>query len=213
MAGSTVTREQFPPGELEDVDGVPCARVERALFDEVRRVESRRNGAVAIDMAVAAGLSTVAAMADYLETRYAWTGVGRVRKALALACDDSRSPQESRMRLVWVLDAGLPTPWCNKPLFDRQGRLLGYPDLFDPEAGVVGEYDGQDHLERDRRRRDIAREQVFRNHGLEYFTVVRGDLGNRALVARRMLDARARARFLPPEARAWTLERPARWDR
>lgn len=110
------------------------------------------------------------------------------------------------MRLVWVLDAGLPTPLCNVPVYDRGGRLLGVPDILDPAAGVIGEYDGADHLTRDRRQRDIVREQRFRDHGLEYFTVVRGDLRNRDAVARRMRAARARARFASPDQAMWTLK-------
>ena len=50
------------------------------------------------------------------------------------------------MRLVWELDAGHPRPLCNVPLFDRHGRHLATPDLVDPGAGVVGEYDGAVHL-------------------------------------------------------------------
>ena len=211
VAGSTVSKEQFPPSELELVDGLRCSSVARATFDEVRRVHSEREGVVVIEMAVAAGLLTVSDLAAYVETRYAWEGVPRVRKSLALAIDDSRSPQETRMRLVWLLDAGLPPPLCNQPVFDGRGQLLGYPDLLDPVAGVVGEYDGADHLRRDRRRRDIQREQRFRDHGLEYFSAVRGDLRDRDLVARRMLRARARARFLPPGERSWTLQPPAWW--
>ena len=207
--GSVVSKEQFPPGEKILVEGVPCSIVTRALFDEVRRTGSPRDGAVAIDMAAAARLTSVDEFADYVETRYAWTGVPLVRKALALASDDSRSPQESRMRLVWVLDAKLPWPLCNVPVFDLAGTLLGYPDLFDPVAGVVGEYDGADHLIEDRRRLDIEREQTFRDHGLEYFAVVRGDLRDRQRVADRMRAARARARFDRPEARRWKLEAPA----
>ena len=56
------------------------------------------------------------------------------------------------MRLVWVMDAGLPTPLCNEPVFSLDGQLLGYPDLFDPEAGSVGEYDGADHKDGKRHR-------------------------------------------------------------
>lgn len=205
--GSFVWREQFPPGELVVVAGLPCSVAERALFDEVRRIGSPREGAVAIDMAAAAELTSVGRFASYVAGRCAWTGVPLVRKAVALAHDGSRSPQESRMRLVWVVDAGLPVPLCNVPVFDRAGRLLGVPDLLDPVAGVVGEYDGFDHLKKDRRQRDIVREQRLRDHGLEYFTVVRGDLQNRNAVARRMRAARSRAKFLPADRRAWSLSR------
>ena len=80
------------------------------------------------------------------------------------------------MRLRWVLDAGLPPPLCNRPLFDLDGNLIGIPDLFDPVAGLVGEYDGADHKDGERHRADVAREERFRDHGLEYFQIVRGDL-------------------------------------
>jgi hypothetical protein len=103
-------------------------------------------------------------------------------------------------------------PLCNRPVFSLDGRLLGLPDLLDPVAGLVGEYDGADHLRRDRRRRDIDREQRYRDHGLEYFTVVRGDLADRPAVVRRMCAARQRALQRPATAVRWTLDEPA-WYR
>ena len=206
-----VSRERFWWDELEVLDGVACAIPERALFDEVRRVGSLRGGVVAVDMACAAGLTSVAGMCEFLPSRNGWTGVPLVRRVLPLASDDSRSPQESRMRLAWVVDAGLPPPLCNKPLFDLRGNLLGVPDLLDPVAGLVGEYDGQDHTRQDRRRSDGAREHRLREHGLEYFELVGGDLTDIPSVVRRMHATRSRAAFLPPEQRRWTLDAPAWW--
>jgi hypothetical protein len=207
-----ISREQFPPWEYEVVDGVPCAVVARALYDETRWSPADRRAVVAVDMTVAAGLIGVEEFRAYVESRPAWTGVYRARFAADHAIADSRSPQESLMRLAWILDAGLPQPVCNHPIFSLDGELLGYPDLLDVEAGVVGEYDGADHLRRDRRSRDRTREERFRDHGLEYFCVVQGELGLGDLVARRMVAARRRALFLPPERRLWTLDEPA-WFR
>jgi hypothetical protein len=201
--------EQLSPVETEIVAGLACTTVERALFDEVRRRGTVRDGVVAIDMVVAAGLTTVADFSAYVERRPAWTGVGVTRGAVDLACDDSRSPQESRMRLVWIIDANLPVPLCNQPLFSLSGDLLGYPDLFDPVAGLVGEYDGADHLEEDRRSRDRTREERFRDHGLEYVAIVSGELPRRTHVVRRLRSAYRRAPFAPPEDRRWTLDHPS----
>jgi hypothetical protein len=106
-----------------------------------------------------------------------------------------------------VLLAELPTPLCNRSIFDLDGQLLGIPDLFDPVAGLVGEYDGAHHKDVLQHRTDVSREELFRNHGLEYVEVVQGD--SRATAAQRIRDARARAKFLPPESRVWTLTRPA----
>lgn len=206
-----VSREQLAPYERELVAEVSCTTVTRAVFDEMRREGRLRPAVIVVDMACAAGLTTVSEMTAYTAGRAAWTGVPLVRKALVLATDHSRSPQETRLRLIWVIDAGLPPVLVNRALFDRSGRLLGYPDLLDPVAGVVGEYDGADHRDRARHRSDVAREDLFRSHGLEVFTVVADDMRDLSLVVDRMQRARARAKFLPPALRAWTLEPPPWW--
>ena len=206
-----VSRERFWPSQIEEVAGVPCACAERSVFDEMRRVGGRRSGVVVTEMAIAARLTTLDRMWAYVSGCNGWTGVPIVRKSLLLVSEDSKSPPETLMRLNWELDAGFPRPLCNKPVFDLAGNLLGYPDLFDPVAGVVGECDGADHLQRDRRRHDAAREQRFRDHGLEYFELVRGDLAHPGIVVQRMQSTRRRARFLPPEQRTWTLEPPPWW--
>jgi hypothetical protein len=208
-ARSTISRERFPPSERTVVDGIPVATVQRAVFDEMRRVGTLLHAVQTIEMTAAARLISVALMTAYVTPgRKGFTGVPLARRALALAIDDSRSPRETWLRLIW-LSLGLPAPLCNQPVFDLGGRLLGYPDLFDPVAGLVGEYDGADHKGRERHRRDVARQQLFRDHGLEYFEVVAGDTAE--VAGARMLRARRRARFHPPEARAWTLEPPPRW--
>ena len=76
-----------------------------------------------MDMMAAAELVSVAQMRAYVAQRPAWAGVGQVRRALPLASEHSRSPNETRLRLLWV-DAGLPTPLVNQ-VYDRDGRLLG----------------------------------------------------------------------------------------
>jgi hypothetical protein len=204
--GSHISKEQLAPTERLVIGGLPVTTIQRALFDEVRRRNELWSGVQAIDMAAAAKLISVKLFEEYVAHRKAWEGVPLVRKAVALAGNDSRSPRETWLRLVWVLVADLPPPLCNRSVYDRDGRLLGIPDLFDEAAGLVGEYSGAHHKGRERHRKDVSREDLFRNHGLEYFEVVEGD--SRAVAAARMLSARARTKFLPPESRAWTLEAP-----
>ena len=204
----TLTQEQLAPTEWSMVDGMPCTTVQRALFDEVRRTPSVRESANAIAMAAAAWLISRRLFARYLTLRNAWTGIPHARAAVLLAVDGCRSPQEFRMYLCWRLDAGLPMPLLNCEVYDLDGRLIGIPDLFDPVAGLVGEYQGADHKDGERHRLDVEREERFRDHGLEFFEVVGGDLNRREVAVQRMLNARARAKFLPPESCAWTLEPP-----
>lgn len=179
--GVSISREQLPPKELRLVEGIKCTIPERALFDEMRRRGLLRSAVVAAEMTIAARLTCAEAMSAYVATRNAWTGVPFVRKALAMVVADARSPQETWMRLMWEVDAGLPRPLVNQPIFDLRGNLLGIPDLLDPELGVVGEYDGAAHKHRDRHQRDVAREQLFRAHGLECFSLVGGDMTNRSM--------------------------------
>ena len=112
---------------------------------------------------------------------------------------------------MWTLDAGLPRPLVNQPVFDRRGRLLGYPDLLDVEAGLVGEYDGEDHRRSLRHSHDVGREALFRRHGLEVTRATSWDLRDRADLCDRIRDARARCRPLPLDRRSWTLTPPPDW--
>ena len=193
------------------VAGIWCTTLQRALYDVVRKAHGLREAVVMIDMVAAARLISVEQFGLYVVDRPAYTGVPLVRRALSLATNDSRSPMETLMRLVWILDAGLKEPLCNQPVFSVDGHLLGFPDLLDVESGTVGEYDGVDHKDRERHRKDVEREQRYRDHGLEYFTVVGGDIRDRQRVVRRMCSARNRARFDSPSQRRWTLAAPPWW--
>jgi len=206
VAGSAVSREALPSDEVEVRHGIRCTTVERALFDEMRRTGDLREAVVAMDMAAATELTSIRRMRAYVKRRSRARGSKLCLRALDLATEHSRSPAESRMRLVWILDARLPAPLCNRAVYGREGQLLGVPDLFDPVAGVVGEYDGAAHRGRERHRHDVVREDVFRRHRLEYFKIVAGD--DDVIVVDRMLTTRARAAFLDPAERPWSLVRP-----
>ena len=210
--GDDLIRDILNPDEIVEVRGVPCTTVPRASFDAMRYARDVRRAVVALDMMAAAGLTTVAEMRDYVGRKQAWTGVQRARDAVALADDLSRSPQETRLRLMWQLDAGRGRPLVNRPLFDLRGRLLGYPDLFDPEAGVVGEYDGADHRSAQQHSDDVDRESGFRDHLLEVVRFTGPDMNAPQRVTERIRAAYARARWVAPARRTWTLVPPAHWS-
>ena len=115
------------------------------------------------------------------------------------------------MALIWMLDSELGRPRCNDPVFDLAGHLIAVVDLLDPGPGCVGEYQGAEHKEGERHRKDVAREQGLRDAGLEVFEVVGGDLADRDLVVKRMHAARERSLFRRPADRRWTLEQPQWW--
>ncbi len=115
----TIDQAGLSVAERVQVAGIWCTTLPRALYDVMRRARGVRDAVVMMDMTAAARLISVRQMVSYVEGRPAYTGVPLVRKALALAIDDSRSPMETLMRLIWVLDAQLAPPLCNQPLFDR----------------------------------------------------------------------------------------------
>lgn len=209
VTGVRVMQHSLAPGARVHVGGLPVTTVQRALFDEIRRLGDLWSAVQAIDMTTAAGLTSVWLFAGYLAEANSLPGVPLARQAAALAVDESRSPRESWLRLVWLLLAGLPQPLVNVPLFTIDGRFLAKPDLFDPVSGTVAEYAGLVHLDHHQRRADLEREADIRAHGLEYVEVVRGD--TRSTACDRLLAARARAPFLAPADRCWSLVPPAWW--
>jgi hypothetical protein len=190
---------------------IACSRPLRAVFDAARDSADLREAVVAIDMMAAAELTSVTQLREYVAAQGGVRGVSKVRSAVDLASEDSRSPNETRVRLIWQLDAGLPRPLVNQPVFDLQGRLLGIVDLLDPVAGVVGEYDGADHRSARRHSADVDRESRLRAAGLEVFRVTGPDVSRREVVVQRIRQARARAMRLPQGGRSWTTVPPPDW--
>jgi hypothetical protein len=206
-----VTQEHLDLQEMTALDGLPMTTVRRSLGYEMRYAGSIRNAVVAFCMAAYSDLVSIEEMNAFFARHRGWDGIRLARAAMALAEENCWSPQEVRMLLVWLLDAGLPRPLCNRPVFDRSGRHIGTPDLLDIEAGIVGEYDGPLHLHGSQRRKDRDREEAFRGVGLEYFTILTGDVRDRMRTAERMRLARSRARFEAESRRRWTVDLPHWW--
>lgn len=204
-------RNPLEPGSVVVRHGISCVSPERAVFDAMRVAPGVAEAVVLMDMAAAGRVTSLSRMWLFVQAHPGWDGAPQVRAGLLLASEHSRSPNETRMRMRWRLDAGLPEPLVNQPIFDLRGTLLGYPDLLDEEAGLVGEYDGAEHRGAARHSKDVGREDVFRRHGLEMFHVTGPDMDRTREVVQRMHAARARARWLPPDRRSWTSTPPPWW--
>lgn len=204
-AGIRLDRGTLHPAEVVTRHGIRCACVERALFDEMVHRDDVREAAVAMDMTAAAQLTSIARMRRYVTWRAGARGVRLVSAALGLADEGARSPQESRLRMVWEIDAEWERPLTNRAVYDVSGSFLGTPDLLDPVRGVVGEYAGADHRDRARHVSDVRREDLFRRAGLEYVEVVGPDLHDRDLVVDRIHAAGERAGRFPQH---WRLGPP-----
>jgi len=209
--GIQVSAERLQPADLIEYDGLRLTHAARSVAFEMRYARSLVAAVQAIDMAAYSDLVSIDDVAAYASGLNGWTGIPLCREAIQLADENSWSPAEVTMRVIWRRDAGLPRPVCNRPLFDLRGNFIGTPDLFDPETGVVGEYDGALHLAGAQRLKDVEREERYRDHGCECFTMLAGDIVQPNGVVERMLQARERATRRPELARNWTLEPPPGW--
>lgn len=213
VPGIRVSAERLDPGHLTVVDGVAITWPVRSTWFEMRHAVSVEAAAVVLAMAAYDDLVSVAEMAAWEFEHPAWTGAPQCRAAVAVAHENCWSPMEAVTAYVYEVAAELPRPLCNRPLFDRRGKHIGTPDLLDPEAGLVVEYDGATHLRVAGRATDVRREERYRAHGLEYLTVLAPHLGDRNLLVDRMVQARNRSRFEAESQRTWTVITPPWWVR
>jgi hypothetical protein len=206
-----VRQRQDPVGQVRVIAGLPVHEPARALLDEMRLADDLVDAVVAADAVLAARLTSREEMGELLSSHAGWQGIAQARRAVELAEGGSKSPPESRLRMLWVLEARLPRPVVNRPVFSRAGRFLGYPDLLDPEAGMVLEYDGADHRMVRRQTSDNHRQEGLDEHGLQVLRVTSLDMRDHDALVRRIHGVRRRCTFLPPERRAWTLTPPPGW--
>jgi hypothetical protein len=207
--GIAICEEKLDCRDLIVVDGIRVTTAVRSACFEMRHAATQREASAVLDLAAYSDLVSIDELQDYALAHPAWTGIPQCRDAIPYADENSWSPTEVDMRWVWTNVAGLPRPLCNHPVFDRDGRHLGTPDLIDPETGVVGEYDGALHLAGARRARDLRREAAYRSVGMEYVTMVAQDRHDPSPFVRRLREAHARARQAGPGR--WTLEPPSWW--
>lgn len=196
------TYRELPEQELRTRHGIATVVPERALLDHLRTVGDSIEAVVGMDMALAARITSKETFASYVATQ---PRGDRAKAAWVLArCSEhSRSPYETRLRILLELEAGITGLLVNCPVHDEEGMLLGIADLLDPEAGLVIEYDGADHRTPRQHRRDIAKDEALREAGLEVLRVTSADLAAPSRLAGRVTRALARVSAAP---------RPRRWS-
>jgi hypothetical protein len=203
--GVVLTRDRIPPDEVVLVQGVRCAIGERALFDEIRRLDRFEDQVVAADMAFGGELTSIRRMRRYRWSRYWYRDVRRLDRVLPFASEHARSRPEVDFRLLWVREAGWADPLVNREVRDLDDGFVGIPDLLDVRRGVVGEFAGAGHRAADQHEDDLGRADRFHRVGLQIVEVVRRDLSDVPRVRLRMAQAAERAALLPQR---WQLRPP-----
>lgn len=208
--GVLVSQDFLHPDDVEVHDGVPCTLAARSAAFEARRALCDDAAVSVLDMAAYDDLVSVQEMTEYVGGLGPMTGIGRLREAVAGADENAWSPTEVTMRRHWQRATGT-RPITNVPIFTLAGQHLATPDLIDPAAGVVGEYEGSLHLLGSRRADDVRREGLLRHHGWEVVTMVASDLKNPDAFLDRLHDAYRRAAGRRTPADTCTLTPPPWW--
>ena len=148
-------RQVLLPDEVVVLDGIPVTSEARTWLD-LAPVLSIADLVATGDSAVR-GSATPDELAELISRATHRRGVVRARSALPLLDARSRSRPESHLRYALV-SSGLPAPAVNEPIFDAHGGWLAEPDLSYEDVRLAIEYNGRDHADERRMRKDITRE-------------------------------------------------------
>ncbi|MEP9361920.1 hypothetical protein ABLE68_03070 [Nocardioides sp. CN2-186] len=209
--GVTLSEDWLFADDVVELDGLPLTRAERSVSYEVRRAWSLHAAVQVIDMAAYDDLVDIASLTAYASRLRGRPGTKQLRHALRWADENAWSPQEVIMRLYWRDAHPRTRVWTNRPIFDLRGNHMLTPDLLDVEHGVAGEYDGAVHLERAAFRRDLNRDALYRDLGIELVTMMSADTRDVTDFLARLRGAYRRAAARTGAPRSWTVEQPDWW--
>jgi hypothetical protein len=142
-AGIVARNERIATDEITLVGGVPVSTVARTAFD-IGRFQARGRAIARLDALMRAAPFSVEDVLLLTKRYRGARGVKLLKDALPLVDGGAASPRESWLRLVYI-DAGLPPPTTQIPIFDVDGTLLRTVDMGWEEYKVLSEYDGDQH--------------------------------------------------------------------
>ena len=209
--GVRPTWERLLPDEIIEVDGVHVTIPEYSATFEARHAGSGIQAVQALDMAMMFDLTSLDELVEFRIRRLATTtGIAQLDAALSLSSENCWSPPEATMRVLWAVDRPECNLLVNRPVFDLGGRPIGTPDLIDPVAGVLGQYNGAPHDSAEQRSRDAEVNAAYAAAGLEVVTMTAADLPDGYAFLYRLDRAYLRARR-KDRRRGWTTALPTYW--
>jgi hypothetical protein len=174
LPGLRTRGDRIGEDEIVIVDGVPVSSPTRTALD-LGCWYPTTSGVAAID-ALARATHIKAADVELLAQRYPGRrGIARARLAISLFDSGAQSPKETWLRLV-LMQAGLPRPQTQIPVFDEFGSAIAYLDMGWEDVKVAVEYDGDHHRsDRSQYNWDIRRLERLHHRGWTLIRVVAGD--------------------------------------
>ena len=171
-AGMVVRRASLANQDVVERCGMRVTSAVRTLADVSRRLPLV-DAVVALDMALHREVVDLGQLHAYMTTHARRKGVAQLRQVIELAEPASESAMETRLRLLLV-QAGLPRPEAQVPLYDERGRFLGRPDLYYRPRRLCVEYDGGTH--RDSLLEDNRRQNRLLNAGFRLLRFAAADV-------------------------------------
>src|SRR5215471_14854614 len=171
-AGMVVRRGDLPDQDVVERRGMRVTSAVRTLADLSSRLPLVE-AVVAMDMALHRETVDLEQLHAYVAACARRKGVARLREVVELAEPASESAMETRLRLLLV-QAGLPRPEAQVPLYDERGRFLGRPDLYYRAQRLAVEYDGGSH--RDTLLEDNRRQNRMLNAGFRLLRFAAADV-------------------------------------
>jgi hypothetical protein len=174
LPGLRTRGDRIGEDEIVIVDGVPVSSPTRTALD-LGCWYPTTSGVAAID-ALARATDIKAADVELLAQRYPGRrGIARARLAISLFDSGAQSPKETWLRLV-LMQAGLPRPQTQIPVFDEFGSAIAYLDMGWEDVKVAVDYDGDHHRsDRSQYNWDIRRLERLQHRGWTLIRVVAGD--------------------------------------
>jgi len=142
-SGLLVRSETLAADEITKVAGMPVTTRARTAFD-LGRYLPRGEAIARLDSLMHSQLFSIEDVLLLAKRYRGARGLKALRAVLPLVDGGSASPQETRLRLLYI-DAGLPRPTTQIPIVEGRGRLVRMSDMGWEEFTVVSEYDGEHH--------------------------------------------------------------------
>jgi hypothetical protein len=163
----TAHRRILPPHHVTSHLGLPVTTLVRTWLD-LSALCDIHDLVAAGDSALRRGAGA-AEFGELVSGARRLRGLVRARAAVPMLDGSSRSRPESRIRSAIVL-AGLPRPRVNEAIHDEHHGWLAEPDLHYREARLALEYNGADHANVERMRKDSTRLLDLQRAGWEVRT-------------------------------------------